>query len=113
VFSLVPSATVDEGNNWINVSWGPLSMTNPSLTGGTYGNYGGGLPLGNYSLTPASSAINFIPCASFTAAGNCVTAPTGGLPSLTLPNTDFFGHPRPDSRTPARVDAGAVELPGN
>ena len=113
LFSLVPSATVDEGNNWINVSWGPLSFTNPSLTGGAYGNYGGGLPLGNYSLTPTSPAINFIPCASFTAAGNCVTAPTGGLPSLTLPNTDFFGHPRPDSRTPARVDAGAVELPGH
>jgi hypothetical protein len=112
LFSLVPSATVDEGNNWINVSWGPLSLTNPSNTGGAYGNYGGGLPLGNYSLTPASPAINFIPCASITAAG-CVTAPTGGLPSLTLPNTDFFGHPRPDGRTPARVDAGAVELPGH
>src|SRR2546429_9632278 len=48
LFSLVPSATVDEGNNWINVSWGPLSMSNTSLTGGTYGNYGGGLPPRHY-----------------------------------------------------------------
>src|SRR5215831_6276199 len=34
LFSFTPSATVDEGNNWINVSWGPLTLTNPSLTGG-------------------------------------------------------------------------------
>ena len=30
VFSLTAGATVDEGNNWINISWGPLSMTSPS-----------------------------------------------------------------------------------
>ena len=29
IFSLTPGATVDEGNNWINMSWGPLSLTNP------------------------------------------------------------------------------------
>src|SRR5256884_9656690 len=55
LFSLVPSATVDEGNNWINVSWGPLSMSNTSLTGGTYGNYGGGLPLRDYVAAAGSS----------------------------------------------------------
>ena len=29
VFSLTPAATVDEGNNWINLSWGPLAVANP------------------------------------------------------------------------------------
>jgi hypothetical protein len=111
LFSLVPSATVDEGNNWINVSWGPLSLTNPSLTGGTFGNYGGGPALGNYSITGTSPAINFVPCATVTG-GSCVTAPVGGLPSLRLPNTDFFGNPRPDTATHS-IDAGAVEAPGH
>ena len=39
VFSLTPSATVDEGNNWINLRWGPLAVTHPS-PGATLGNYG-------------------------------------------------------------------------
>jgi hypothetical protein len=108
-FSLVPSATVDEGNNWINVSWGPLSLTNPSVTGGTYGNYGGGLPLGNYSLGPASPSgtngpVSHIPCP-----GNIVPCvPPGFAPGVTTPRTDFFGHPRPNG--PGAFDVGAVEL---
>ena len=28
-FTLAPAATVDEGNNWVNMSWGPLAETNP------------------------------------------------------------------------------------
>jgi len=43
-FSLTPAATVDEGNNWINLSWGPLSLTNPAGT----------TTLGNYSITAGS-----------------------------------------------------------
>ncbi|HYK90384.1 MAG TPA: hypothetical protein VE398_16535, partial [Acidobacteriota bacterium] len=120
LFSLVPSATVDEGNNWINVSWGPLSLTNPSVTGGAFGNYGGGSPLGNYSLQTTSPAIRYIPCQS--GGGPCIRAAANGLPSLTLPGTDFFGNPRPDPGTGTGngancrgngnkcVDAGAVEL---
>src|SRR6202043_2138073 len=38
IFSLTPTATVDEGNNWINISWGPLALTN-AVTGATLGNY--------------------------------------------------------------------------
>ena len=30
IFNLTPAATVDEGNNWINISWGPLALTNPA-----------------------------------------------------------------------------------
>jgi len=66
IFNLTPAATVDEGNNWINISWGPLAETNP-VTGTT---------LGNYSLTAGSPAID---------AGIEKGAPT----------TDFFGTTRP------------------
>jgi hypothetical protein len=109
LFSLVPSATVDEGNNWINVSWGPLSLTNPSVTGGAYGNYGGGLPLGNYSLGPlspsgASGPVSHIPCPGN--ARPCV--PPGFAPGVTTPLTDFFGNPRPNGN--GAFDIGAVEL---
>ena len=94
VFSLKPSATVDEGNNWLNVSWGPLSLTNPSVLG-TDGNYGGGPLLGNYALTSASPAVDYIPASVSLAAG-------------AIPATDFFGNKRPDSGT--CVDVGAVEF---
>jgi Abnormal spindle-like microcephaly-assoc'd, ASPM-SPD-2-Hydin len=113
LFSLVPSATVDEGNNWINVSWGPLSLTNPSVTGGANNNYGGGAPLGNYSITAASPAFEFIPCNNSNAVGQgCRVTPVSGL-TITLPRTDFFGNPRPDPGTTGsvkHVDVGAVEI---
>lgn len=38
VFNLTPAATVDEGNNWINMAYGPLSATNP-VNGAVLGNY--------------------------------------------------------------------------
>ncbi len=50
IFNLTPAATVDEGNNWINISWGPLAMTNPVTS----------VTLGNYALTAGSPAINYI-----------------------------------------------------
>jgi hypothetical protein len=109
LFSLVPSATVDEGNNWINVSWGPLSLTNTSVTGGTYGNYGGGLPLGNYSLGPASPSGNNGPVSHIPCPGNNVPCvPPGFAPGITTPTTDFFGNPRPNGN--GAFDIGAVEL---
>src|SRR5437764_8710635 len=55
IFNLTPAATVDEGNNWVNLSWGPLSMSNPTAVGGTNANYGGGLPLDNSSHTTGSA----------------------------------------------------------
>jgi len=97
VFSLTPSATVDEGNNWINVSWGPLSLTNPSLLGAD-GNYGGGPSLGNYVLSSGSPAIDYIPS----------TSPTYAI----APTTDFFGNPRPD-HPGSQIDVGAVEAVGS
>jgi hypothetical protein len=85
VFNLTPVATVDEGNNWINLRWGPLSLGNP-VTGAT---------LGSYVLTSGSTAINAIP----------VTAAT----KATAPTTDYFGNPRPDPANPNAFDVGAVE----
>jgi hypothetical protein len=90
IFTLLPAATVDEGNNWINIGWGPLALTNP-VTGTT---------LGNFALAAGSPAIDAIP----------TSASTYGV----APSTDFFGNPRPDiART--SIDVGAVEyqLPGN
>jgi len=93
VFNLTPAATVDEGNNWINMAWGPLSVTNPTVTG-TDGNYGGGLPLGNYQQTVGSPVID---------AG--VTSATG-VSGVTPPTTDFLGNTRPQG---TRWDMGAFE----
>ncbi len=84
IFNLTPAATVDEGNNWINISWGPLAMTNP-VTGSM---------LGNYSLAAGSPAIDYVP--------------TG----QTHPTTDFFGNPRPDPAVANRFDVGAIEFQG-
>jgi hypothetical protein len=103
VFSLTPSATVDEGNNWINVSWGPLDLSDPSVQGGPFGNYGGGPLFANYALAASSPAIDYVPL-------NSTTLPTATTPALAL---DFFGHPRPDSANPNHFDIGAVEFQGN
>jgi hypothetical protein len=82
VFSLTAGATVDEGNNWINISWGPFSLTRP--TDGTF--------IGDYSLASTSNAINYISAANSFAAA---------------PATDFFGNSR---KTNNSVDVGAVEF---
>jgi hypothetical protein len=92
IFSLTPGATVDEGNNWINMSWGPLSLANQSAGSQA------GTVLGNYALAVNSPAIDFIP----------TSAPTYSV----TPSTDFFGNPRPDPAVPNRFDVGAVENQG-
>ena len=85
VFSLTAGATVDEGNNWINISWGPLSLTHPFS----------GTTLGNYSLATGSPAIDYI--------GS--TASTYAL----APSSDYFGNPRKTPTNPC-VDVGAVDI---
>jgi hypothetical protein len=97
IFNLTPVATVDEGNNWINLRWGPLSLTNPTVTGAD-GNYGGGAPLGNYALASSSAAIDYISLSDADAFG--------------FPTTDFFGNQRPDPSNTTRADVGAVEFQG-
>ncbi|KFX29753.1 Ig-like domain-containing protein [Ralstonia solanacearum] len=72
LFSLLPSAVPDEGNNWINMQYGPLSLVNPAnqTTPGT------NTPaLGNYAIRGGSPAI--------------ARGTSNGAPSY-----DFFGNPR-------------------
>jgi hypothetical protein len=82
---------VDEGNNWININWGPLSLiaptseTNPSAE----------MPLSDYSLAAGSPAINY------------VTASTSATTYAAAPADDFFGNLR---KSNGAVDAGAVEF---
>ena len=76
---------MDEGNNWVNISWGPLSMNNPST----------GAVLGDYSLAAGSPAINYI------------TPSTSSTTYAAAPLDDFFGNLR---KTNGAVDAGAVEF---
>ncbi len=91
IFNLTAGATVDEGNNWINISWGPLSLTNSS------NGPANGTVLGNYALASGSPAINYVTAANSSAS-------YGAAPSL-----DFFGNAR---KTNNAVDAGAVEFMG-
>jgi len=93
VFSLNPAATTDEGNNFINMFYGPLSMTNSAAVAGTPGY---GVPISNYTLTQNSPAVNAI---------------TPGSSTWSLaPSTDFFGLPRPDAANGTTKDIGAVEF---
>ena len=92
IFNLTPAATVDEGNNWINIAWGPLSLSNPSIvaTAGT-----SATPLGNYGPAAGSPVINYIPGTGAGAANYAAAPPL-----------DFYGN----SRKNGFVDAGAVEF---
>jgi hypothetical protein len=87
--TLTPAATVDEGNNWVNMLYGPLTTVNPTVArgGGTYG-----APLGNYSPAATSPAVGAIPV------------------TVSHPLTDFFGNPRPDNASDGTFDIGAVEI---
>jgi hypothetical protein len=96
IFNLTPVATVDEGNNWINLRWGPLSLVAP-VANGTLA--AGGL-LGNYAPT---AVWHDIPASTIT--------PLSSTDPTVL--TDFFGNRRPEAGetgTGARIDAGAVEF---
>jgi hypothetical protein len=96
VFNLTPNVTVDEGNNWVNIAWGPLAETGPTTQGsGTTA----GTMLGNYALGTGSSAINYIPSSAGGTSGAYTLAPT----------FDFFGTNR---KANGSVDAGAVEFTG-
>jgi hypothetical protein len=87
IFNLTPVATVDEGNNWINLRWGPLSMLNPVSSTSTTN-----VVLGNYALASGSPAIDHVPV------------------NVSHPSTDYFGNPRPDTTGAPTFDVGAVEF---
>jgi len=85
IFSLTAGATVDEANNWVSISWGPLAMTNPQTNA----------QLGDYSLAPGSQAINYI------------TPVNSSTTYTAAPTNDFFDRSRKSNNA---VDAGAVEF---
>jgi hypothetical protein len=87
MFNLTAGATVDEGNNWININWGPLSLTNPSTQN----------VLADYSLASGSNAINY------------VTAANSSTTYAAAPANDYYETPR---KTNGAVDVGAVEFSG-
>ncbi len=88
LFTLTPAATVDEGSNWINMFYGPLSLSNPTIQTGS-ANYG--VAIGNYAPAAGSPAIDKIP------------------PAVAHPGTDFFGNPRADTAG-SNFDIGAIEV---
>ena len=66
-FSMQVAAAEDEGGNFIDVHYGPLSLSDSSIaTGGA--NYGA--PLGDYHLQGTSTAINAEPCSVGNGLGN-------------------------------------------
>jgi hypothetical protein len=93
VFALnqvVVASTVDEGNNWVSLTYGPLALSNPSsYTGPSIALP----PLGDYRLSAGSPAINQVPL--------------GVAQSQGAPDHDFFGNQRRNAGNP--VDIGAVE----
>ncbi len=92
-FTLSPSATVDEGNNWINLRWGPLSLNYPGA------NVNAVLPSGSPANNKVAS-VNALPAGATN-------------PYTMAPSDDFFGNPRKQPGNP--VDIGAVEyfVPAN
>jgi hypothetical protein len=91
--NISPAATVDEGNNWINLGYGPLTLYSATGQAMVADNVVGPVQ-GAYSITRApGGAMN---------AGSNNPAP----------NHDFFGNPRKTSGL-GSADIGAVELPAS
>jgi Abnormal spindle-like microcephaly-assoc'd, ASPM-SPD-2-Hydin/Bacterial cadherin-like domain len=90
IFNLAANATVDEGNNWINISWGPLAIMNPTNSS----------LLGNYGLAAGSPSIDYI------TSGTALSLQRAAYNAA--PPTDFFGNPRKNTGNP-NVDVGAIE----
>jgi hypothetical protein len=76
-FGMQPAAAEDEGGNWIDLRFGPLSLSDSSIASG---NAGYGVLVGDYHLASGSQAINQVPC---------------NQPSNTRINHDFDGDTRP------------------
>lgn len=89
-----PTATVDEGHNWLNLVYGPLTLSRPNvntatsaemmIAGGTYGTV-----LGAYSIPSDSTAVSH--------------GTTSGVPATAA--YDYFGNARSGHN-----DAGAVQF---
>ena len=93
-----PAATVDEGQNWINLSYGPLTLGKPNASTATpaelmLASSAVGAPAGAYSIAGGSDAVNH--------------GANAGLPAST--DHDYFGTHR-DRNAANPTDIGAVEF---
>jgi hypothetical protein len=93
-----PTATVDEGHNWLNLTYGPLTLNRSAVQAGSLNppelmvaSAATGTTGGAYSIQGTSAAVN--------------RGSNAGAPA-----TDFFGNQRPGT-TANPVDIGAVEFP--
>ena len=98
VFTLNPAGVVDEGNNWVNVNWGPLALTSPATNA----------VLGNYAPTGTSTTSSAIDHGS----ANPPAGSGNNLPTVAAPKDDFFGNIRPAGTNCGSTcyDIGAVEV---
>jgi uncharacterized repeat protein (TIGR01451 family) len=91
---------VDEGNNWVNLRWGPLSLY--PVDGNNSPSYQGASPLANYAPQTGSSAIN-------NGAAGMTFGTGGGAVTVSAPKTDFYGNTRPSN---GGYEIGAIEVAG-
>ena len=91
-----PTATVDEGHNWLNLVYGPLTLSRPNVSTAT-----------NAEMMVASKAYGTVEGAYSIPSGSTArNVGTGsGAPTTTL--SDFFGNARSAS---GPRDAGAVQF---
>ena len=96
-----PTATVDEGHNWLNLTYGPLTLSRPNVKSASPGEAmlvtgasGLGTTVGSYSIARGMAAVGS-------------GAPGSALPSTVA--TDFFGNPRTINGS-TKLDIGAVAL---
>ncbi len=88
--NITPAATVDEGHNWINLTYGPLTLFSEAnkamLANGTVGP-----ALAAYSIPGTSPAVN------------------AGVNATGVPSRDYFGNARGGGSGNGAPDIGAVE----
>jgi len=91
-FALNAGVTLDEAGNFVDVKFGPLSLTDPLQPGAVY--------YGNYNILNTGAAFN---------AG--AVQDTLNVPVANAPAADYAGAPRPDPAriAPAGYDAGALQ----
>jgi uncharacterized repeat protein (TIGR01451 family) len=101
VFNLTPAAVVDEGNNWVNLRWGPLSLypIDPAIASASHQ---GASPLADYTPQTGSSAID-------KGAASLTFGSGGSAVTVNAPKMDFYGNTRPAG---AGYDIGAIEAAG-
>jgi hypothetical protein len=97
-FTFQAGGAEDEGGNWVDLRYGPLSLSDSSIAAG---NPGYGVTIGDYRIC-GGSAVPAATCGSKSPAVD-----TGS--TIAAPNHDIFGATRPQG---AGFDIGAYEVTG-